>query len=86
MPTPMRVRGTIRGKSGLFSNFRKEGVFLLPEMFACQDVLTKENQPAEVRRDPVGRKRTPSGAAGLMAMRRASAPIRGSGRPRAAHV
>ena len=46
-------------------------------MFACQDVLTKENQPAEVRRDPVGRKRTPSGAAGLMAMRRASAPLRG---------
>jgi len=55
-------------------------------MFACQEALTQDSQPAGVRRDPAGRKRMSSGAAGLMAMRRASAPVRGSGRPRATHA
>ena len=50
-------------------------------MFAGQEALTQENQPAGVRRDPAGRKSASSGAAGLMAMRRASAPVWGGGRP-----
>ncbi len=55
-------------------------------MLVCQDALAQDSQPAGIRRDPTGRKRTSSDAAGLMAMLRASAPVRGRGRPSAAHA
>ena len=83
---PDACSGYDKGKEWPLLRFRTEGVFLLPAMFACEDALTKDSRPAGVRRDPAGRKRTSSGPAGLMAMRRASAPVQGSGRPRAAHA